>query len=58
MVDDGKGFYVPEDLEEFSNAQKSFGLANIYTRIKDLDGHLKITSQLDKGTVFKIQLPV
>ena len=58
MVDDGKGFYVPEDLEEFSNAQKSFGLANIYTRIKDLDGHLKITSQINKGTVFKIQLPV
>lgn len=58
MVDDGKGFDVPDDLEEFSNAQKSFGLANIYTRIKDLDGHLKITSQLDKGTVFKIQLPV
>ena len=58
MVDDGNGFYVPDDLEEFSNAQKSFGLANIYTRIKDLDGHLKITSQINKGTVFKIQLPV
>lgn len=58
MIDDGIGFNVPEDLKEFSNGQKSFGLSNVYTRIHDLDGHLKISSQIDKGTVFRIQLPV
>lgn len=58
MIDDGIGFNVPEDLKEFSNVQKSFGLANVYTRIHDLEGHLKISSQVNKGTVFRIQLPI
>lgn len=58
MIDDGIGFNVPEDLKEFSNSQKSFGLANICTRIQDLDGHLKIHSHINKGTVFRIQLPI
>lgn len=56
--DNGKGFTVPEDLEMLHTQGKSYGLFNIYTRIKNLNGILKINSSAHTGTCFKIQLPI
>ncbi len=58
VYDNGSGFEVPDDLDSFVNKQKSFGLSNIYTRIKDLDGKILVTSDKLNGTTFKIQLPI
>lgn len=58
VYDNGSGFEVPDDLDSFVNKQKSFGLSNIYTRIKDLDGKILVTSNKLNGTTFKIQLPI
>lgn len=58
VYDNGSGFEVPDDLDSFVNKQKSFGLSNICTRIKDLDGKILVTSDKVNGTTFKIQLPI
>lgn len=58
IIDNGVGFDVPTDFEDLRNNKKSYGLANILTRINDLDGQLKINSDKNKGTIFKIQLPI
>lgn len=56
--DDGLGFTVPEDIESIPSQKKSYGLFNIHTRIKHLDGQLKIRSTPNKGSRFQIQLPL
>lgn len=58
LEDNGVGFSVPNDFEILRTENKSYGLFNIHTRIKQLDGHLKITSTPNVGTTFKIELPI
>lgn len=58
VSDDGVGFKVPEDMDFYLSTQKSFGLSNIMTRIKDLDGKIVVNSDESNGSTFKIQLPV
>jgi len=58
VMDNGVGFDVPSDFEDLRNNKKSYGLANILTRINDLDGQFKVNSDKNKGTIFKIQLPI
>ncbi|MGB5823928.1 MAG: histidine kinase [Proteocatella sp.] len=58
IMDNGVGFEVPSDFEVLQNNKKSYGLANISTRINDLDGQFHVNSDKNKGTTFKIQLPL
>lgn len=58
IQDNGTGFSIPEDFEVFSVHKKSYGLLNISTRVQELKGQFKVTSEKDKGTLFKIQLPL
>lgn len=58
LMDNGVGFQVPEDLDSFRVNKKSYGISNIYTRIKELNGTLAINSDANNGTCFKIQLPM
>ena len=51
--DDGKGFDVEEKQE-----QKTLGLQNILSRVKFLNGSVSIESSPDKGTIYKINIPV
>lgn len=57
LEDDGIGFSVPDNFENFRFSNKSYGLLGIVTRIKELDGKLKVSSSPHTGTLFKIQLP-
>ncbi|MGL4343764.1 MAG: histidine kinase, partial [Cellulosilyticaceae bacterium] len=58
LMDNGIGFCVPDDIQSFHIHKKSYGIANIATRINELDGKFNITSDTTHGTVFKIQLPI
>ncbi|MGL5676079.1 MAG: histidine kinase [Cellulosilyticaceae bacterium] len=58
LEDNGIGFDVPLNFESFCAEKKSYGLSNIATRIQELKGHLKVTSKKNKGSLFKIQLPL
>ncbi|MDA3730899.1 histidine kinase [Niameybacter massiliensis] len=57
LMDNGIGFAVPDNLDTFHIANKSYGLSNISTRIAELDGKLIINSDSTNGTSFKIQVP-
>lgn len=58
LMDNGIGFQVPEDLEYFRMHKKSYGISNIHTRIKEMNGTLVVNSDSTNGTSFKIQLPM
>lgn len=58
LEDNGIGFDVPSDLEVFRTMHRSFGLVNLTTRISELKGSFKINSTKDKGSTFRIQLPI
>ncbi|MCP4803336.1 tetratricopeptide repeat protein [Flavobacteriaceae bacterium] len=50
IEDDGNGFNV-------SKARKGIGLKNIQSRVKDMKGELKISSQINSGSSFEIMIP-
>lgn len=58
VEDNGIGFTVPEDFDILRTQNKSYGLYNIHTRIHQLNGRCKIASQNNKGTTFKVELPL
>lgn len=58
VEDNGIGFSVPEDFELFRTQNKSYGLSNIYTRIHNSNGNLKVSSHPDTGSSFRIELPI
>ncbi|WP_408044254.1 sensor histidine kinase [Tenacibaculum litopenaei] len=51
IEDDGYGF-------DTSKSKKGIGLKNIQSRVKRLNGNFKISSELNKGTVLNIQIPI
>lgn len=51
--DNGKGFDVKEVL-----SMKSMGIQSIRSRVKFLDGNIKIDSAAGKGTVYRICIPL
>lgn len=53
LSDNGVGFNVEEKLET-----NGIGLKNIYERIKQLNGDLQLTSQINIGTTYNIKVPV
>lgn len=58
LMDNGVGFDVPENINDFFLKQKSYGLSNIYTRTNELNGKISLFSDKKQGTCFKIQLPI
>lgn len=56
IQDDGIGFEVPEDINEFSENQH-FGLIGIKERVALLEGEVAIESTISQGTTLKITLP-
>ena len=56
IKDDGIGFKVPEDINDFSDTQ-NFGLIGINERVTLMDGQLVIKSQKNKGTTLILMLP-
>jgi two-component system sensor histidine kinase DegS len=55
--DNGKGFRVPERLSDLTGVAK-LGLAGMAERVKLLNGELTISSELEKGTVVKVEAPL
>ncbi len=51
IKDNGCGFSI-------TNIKEGIGLKNIKSRIKKIDGTIKIISKVSKGTVFKISIPI
>ena len=51
VKDDGKGFDV-------NKAKSGIGLKNINSRIKGINGKIKINSEIDKGTKVSIEVPI
>ncbi|BEP27716.1 sensor histidine kinase [Helicovermis profundi] len=58
VEDDGIGFDVRNVLSEIKSKSNSFGLIGIYERVNQLQGEINITSENNKGVVFKIKLPI
>jgi two-component system sensor histidine kinase DegS len=52
--DDGKGFYVPEKINELSKDGK-LGLVGMQERARLIDGHLLIQSEPGKGTLITVE---
>ena len=50
IKDDGKGFNI-------AKAKKGIGLKNIQSRVKDIKGELKVSSQINLGSSFEILIP-
>jgi len=55
--DNGKGFQVPERLSDLTGAAK-LGLAGMAERVKLLNGELRISSELGKGTTVLVETPL
>ncbi|WP_223551848.1 sensor histidine kinase [Aestuariivivens sp. NBU2969] len=51
VEDDGKGFDV-------NKAKSGIGLKNIHSRIKGINGKIKINSEIAKGTKVSIEVPI
>jgi len=49
VQDDGKGFPLPENIEELANFEK-LGLVGMKERAKLIGGQLTLQSELNKGT--------
>lgn len=57
IVDDGKGFHVPDDFKEFLNG-KHLGLVTVQKRIEYFGGELSIYSTPGKGTRIVFHVPL
>jgi signal transduction histidine kinase len=53
IKDDGKGF----DRKDYSSIE-GFGLSQIKARLNNMNGKLKINSQIDSGTIIHIKAPI
>jgi signal transduction histidine kinase len=56
VCDDGIGFRIPNQLQEFS-VQGHYGLIGIYERIQHLGGQFNLFSQLATGTRITVKVP-
>jgi signal transduction histidine kinase len=52
--DDGKGFEMNSKLQDIN----SYGLQSLYHRTKLLGGNISVESQIDKGTMVTIDIPL
>ena len=58
IKDNGKGFDINTLLKNLRNSSKSYGITGIYDRVEELGGTIKVNTEINKGTEYKIKLPV
>jgi len=54
--DDGKGLKI--NLKKLDSFREGLGISSIHQRLKLIGGSLNVYSEIDKGTKFKINIPV
>jgi PAS domain S-box-containing protein len=55
--DDGRGFVVPDRLEDFARTGH-FGLVGLVERVEQADGEITVTSSPGMGTTLAVRIPV
>jgi signal transduction histidine kinase len=55
VIDDGKGFDMKKNRK---NSVGGNGLSNLQTRVRLLNGTIKIESELRKGTSITVKIPL
>lgn len=58
IKDNGKGFDINALFKNLRNSSKSYGITGIYDRVEELGGTIKVNTEINKGTEYKIKLPV
>lgn len=58
FIDDGIGFDLDEVVHESKLRKISYGIVGILDRVEGLGGKVDINSRMNKGTRYKIRLPI
>lgn len=58
FIDDGIGFDLDEVVHESKLRKISYGIVGILDRVEGLSGKVDINSRMNKGTRYKIRLPI
>lgn len=58
VKDDGIGFDLKKTMEAEKSNRTSYGLIGIFDRVTQLQGVIDIKSEINKGTMYKIKLPI
>ncbi|MBU3105920.1 sensor histidine kinase [Clostridium gasigenes] len=58
VKDDGIGFDLKETMAKNKEKGTSYGLIGIFDRVTQLQGHIDIKSAHNRGTIYKIKLPI
>ena len=58
FTDDGVGFDLDEVVHESKLRKISYGIVGILDRVEGLGGKVDINSRIDKGTRYRIRLPI
>jgi len=56
--DDGEGFEVQPTLDRVRKEKRNFGLTGLIERVEQLQGQIKIDSEIGRGTIYSIKLPL
>lgn len=58
VKDNGIGFNVDEVMDTYKEKGTSYGLVGIFDRVSQLKGSIDIKSEPNKGTAYRIKLPI
>ena len=58
VKDDGIGFNLKETMAKNKEKGTSYGLVGIFDRVTQLQGNIDIKSEHNRGTIYKIKLPI
>ena len=58
VKDDGIGFDLKETMAKNKEKGTSYGLIGIFDRVTQLQGNIDIKSEHNRGTIYKIKLPI
>ncbi|MBE6048498.1 MAG: hypothetical protein E7213_08900 [Clostridium sp.] len=57
IKDNGKGFDINTLMKNLRKSNKSYGLTGIYDRVEEMGGTIKVNTNINCGTEFRIKLP-
>lgn len=57
IKDDGKGFDIDTLMKNMRKSNRRYGITGIYDRVEELGGTIKINTNVNCGTEYKIKLP-